>query len=313
MAGKNGVAPLPRRERVTLLDRGEDSPLFLAAQANLPGLNRSGLYDKPRSPSGEDLRLRRRIDELLMEHPFYGARRIAAVLNGEGFHFDHKRVGRNMGEMGLHAVYPHRDGSRPHPEHPVYLYLLRDLEIREPDQVWETDITYFRLRRGWMYLVAFMDGHSRYVISWERDQTLELPFVLQALWGAFDKGHRPGILNSEQGSHFTSRAYIALAEERGRGSAWTAGDGAGTTSSRNDSGGATNMRRSTSMSTTLPSSVVGGPIGTSSSTTTDVPTNLWDTELRQKFVFQGAGNNPASWQNGKTRSSRPTGRHQRDA
>ena len=209
------VAPLPRRERVTLLDRGEDSPLPLTAQADLLGLNRSGLYYKPRSPSGEDLRLKRRIDELFTEHPFYGARRIAAVLNGEGFHVDRKNVGRNMREMGLHAVYPHRDGSRPHPEHPVYPYLLRDLEIREPDQVWGTDITYVRLRRGWMYLVAFMDWHSRYVISWELDQTLELSFVLQALRGAFDKGHRPGILNSDQGSHFTSRAYIALAEERG--------------------------------------------------------------------------------------------------
>ena len=90
--GKNGVAPLPRRERVTLLDRGEDSLLSLAAQADLPGLNRSGLYDKPRSPSGEDLRLKCRIDELFTEHPFYGARRIAAVLNGEGLHVRRKRV-----------------------------------------------------------------------------------------------------------------------------------------------------------------------------------------------------------------------------
>jgi putative transposase len=197
---------LSRTERLGLLER-EASDLPLAAQAQLLGLNRSGLYYRPMGPTAEEVRLRHRIDEIYTQWPFYGSRRIAAVLRREGLVVNRKAVQRLMREMGIAAIYPGPNLSRRRQQEQVHPYLLRGLSITGPDEVWGIDITYIRLRRAWMYLVALMDWFSRYVISWELADSMELGFVLKAVERGFARS-RPGILNSDQGSQFTSPAYI---------------------------------------------------------------------------------------------------------
>ena len=140
-----------------------------------------------------------------------------------------------MQEMGLEAVYPGPNLSRRNQEHRVYPYLLRGVTISAPNKVWGTDITYIRLARGWMYLVAVLDRYSRYVVSWELSDSLEVGFVLAAVEAGFEQA-RPEILNSDQGSHFTSPAYIELVEARGSASAWMGGAVPSTTSSRSGCG-----------------------------------------------------------------------------
>jgi len=209
------VAQLPRSERMALLDWEGNKPLPIYAQAHLLGLNRSGLYYKPVPLSAEELRLRHRIDEIFTDHPFLGSRRIVATLQREGLLANRKHVIRCMREMGLVAISPKQNTSRAHPERRKFPYLCAGVTALAPDHIWGTDITYVRMRRGWMYLVAVMDWHSRYVISWELDQSLELPFVLEAFKSALSTGRRPVICNSDQGSHFTSDAYTELLEKAG--------------------------------------------------------------------------------------------------
>jgi len=201
---------LSRDERLQLID-WDRRDLSLATQAELLGLNRSGLYYKPKPPSEEELALKRAIDEIYTEHPYYGSRRITAALRRQGFVVNRKAVQRHMREMGLEAVYPGPNLSRRSQQHRVYPYLLRGMVITAPNQVWGTDITYIRLARGWLYLVALLDWHSRYVVSWELSDSLDVQFVLSAVQDGFAKA-RPEILNSDQGSQFTSPAYIRLVE-----------------------------------------------------------------------------------------------------
>lgn len=198
---------------MALLD-WETRELPIKTQAEFLGLNRSSLYYKPRSPSPEEVRLKHRIDEIYTEYPFYGSRRITAQLRREGWQVNRKAVQRHMREMGLEAIYPGPNLSRRRQEHRVYPYLLRGLAIVAPNQVWGIDVTYIRLLRGWMYLVAILDWYSRYVVSWELDASLEVGFVLTAVERAF-QGARPEILNSDQGSQFTSPAYIQRVEAAG--------------------------------------------------------------------------------------------------
>lgn len=172
------------------------------------------MYYKPRSPSAEELTLKRRIDEIYTEYPFYGSRRITAVLQREGFLVNRKAVQRHMQEMGIAGICPGPNLSRRNQEHQVYPYLLRGLSITAPNHVWGIDITYIRLHRGWMYLVAIIDWYSRYVLAWELDQSLELAFVLAAVRQALAQA-TPAIMNSDQGSHFTSPAYIDLLRSAG--------------------------------------------------------------------------------------------------
>lgn len=173
------------------------------------GLNRSSLYYKPVRPTPEEIALKHRIDEIYTEYPFYGSRRITAQLRREGYVVNRKAVQRHMREMGITAIYPGPNLSRRHIEHRVFPYLLRGLAITRPNQVWGVDITYVRLSHGWLYLVAVMDWYSRYVVSWELDQSLEVDFVLQAMRRALDSA-QPEIVNSDQGSQFTSPPYIEL-------------------------------------------------------------------------------------------------------
>ena len=191
-----------------LIERAEGE-LALSLQADLLSLSRSSLYYQPRPPSAEEVRLKHRIDEVYTHSPFYGARKIAAQLQREGMGINRKTVGRYMNEMGIAAIYPGPNLSKRNHKEGVYPYLLRHTTSAYPNHIWGIDITYIRLRGGWMYLVALLDWYSRYVISWELDQTLELPFVLTTMQRALGQAV-PLICNSDQGSHFTSPQYLDL-------------------------------------------------------------------------------------------------------
>ena len=181
--------------------------LSLKTQAELLGLSRSSLYYCPLPPSPEEVAIKHRIDEIYTRRPFYGSRRITVALNQEKIDVSRLTVQRYMREMGISGIAPGPNTSKAAPEHKIYPYLLRHVSAEYPNHVWGVDITYIRLRGGWMYLVAVLDWFSRFVISWELDQTLELPFVLNAVDRALRQA-TPTIWNSDQGSHFTSPQYL---------------------------------------------------------------------------------------------------------
>ena len=183
-------------------------------QADLLGLNRTSLYYTPVAPGAEEVALKHRIDELYTAYPFYGSRRIAAQLRREGVGANRKAVQRHMREMGIAGIAPGPNTSRRALAQRTYPYLLGSVASAYPGHVWGVDITYIRLQGGWMYLVAILDWYSRYIVAWELDQTLELPFVLRAARRALE-GAAPAIWNSDQGSHFTSPQYIELLEGAG--------------------------------------------------------------------------------------------------
>ncbi len=187
----------------------EQSELPLTVQADLLSLSRSSLYYHPRAPSLEEVAIKHRIDALYTQYPFYGSRRITAQMRREGMTINRKAVQRHMREMGIAGIAPGPNLSRRDSDHRVYPYLLRDLTSAYPNHVWGIDVTYIRLRAGWIYLVAVLDWFSRYVVSWELDQTLALPFVLDATERALAQA-TPVIWNSDQGSHFTSPQYLEL-------------------------------------------------------------------------------------------------------
>lgn len=157
--------------------------------------------------------LMRLIDEQYLNLPFYGSPRMTQRLDELGHHVNPKRVARLMRVMGLQAVLPGPHTSRPHPEHIVYPYLLRGLEVRAPDKVWCADITYIPMRRGFMFLVAVMDWYSRFVIAWDLSNTMEAGFCVSALKAALRTG-RPGIFNTDQGSQFTSADFTDVLRKR---------------------------------------------------------------------------------------------------
>jgi putative transposase len=172
----------------------------------LLGLNRASYYYQAQGERLENLELMRLIDEEFTRHPFYGVARMTVYLGRQGRQVNVKRVRRLMRQMGLEAIYPKPKLSLTHPEHRVYPYLLRDLRIVRPNQVWSTDITYIRLLHGFLYLVAIMDWFSRYVLSWEVSISLDTEFCLTALEQALQQA-RPEIFNSDQGCQFTSLAF----------------------------------------------------------------------------------------------------------
>jgi putative transposase len=184
--------------------------LSVVRQCALVGLNRSGVYHRPRGESAATLALMRMIDEVFLEHPFYGARQMVLHLRRLGHRIGRHRVRRLMGKMGLAPIYQRPRTSLPHPQHPVYPYLLRDLPITRPNQVWCADITYIPMRRGFLYLVAIMDWASRRVLSWRLSNTMEADFCIEALGEALAKFGRPEIFNTDQGSQFTSPRFTAL-------------------------------------------------------------------------------------------------------
>jgi len=188
--------------------------LSIARQCELVGLARSSWYYEPQGESDENLEYRRRIDEEYTRHPYYGVRRMTEGLRKEGDEVNPKRVGRRMRVMGLEAIYPKPRWSRGAVEPRKYPYLLGDLTVERSHQAWCTDITYIRLHRGFVYLLAVMDGFSRYVPSWRVSTSMDTGFCLEALNEALEGG-RPEIFNSDQGGQFTSREFTGRLEEIG--------------------------------------------------------------------------------------------------
>lgn len=184
----------------------ETPTLPISRQAALLSLNRTGLYYRPQPPSAQEVMIKHRIDEIYTEVPFYGSRKITAQLRREGILTCRETVRQYMREMGLYAIYPQPNLSQRRLEDKVYPYLLRHITAGYPNHIWGIDITYIRLRAGWLYLVAVLDWYSRYVVSWQLDDTLEMPFVLAAVDQALAQA-TPVIWNSDQGSHFTSPQY----------------------------------------------------------------------------------------------------------
>jgi len=188
-----------------LIEAGH-AQLSVRRQCELMGLPRASLYYEPTGEGAENLLLMRLLDEQYTATPFYGIRRMTAWLRSQGYAVNHKRVGRLLRQMGVAAIYPGPKLSQPGEGHRVYPYLLRGARIERPNQVWSTDITYIRLRQGYVYLVAVMDWFSRYVLAWRVSISLDVSFCLEALEGALAKG-RPEIFNTDQGSQFTSGEY----------------------------------------------------------------------------------------------------------
>jgi putative transposase len=184
----------------------DHSELPLKLQAELLGISYSSLFYEPMPPSPRELAIKRRIDEIYTAYPFYGSRKIAFLLRPE-FGVSRPTVQRYMREMGISAIVPGPNTSRPAPEHQIYPYLLRNITAEHPNHIWGIDITYIRMAHGWLYLTAVLDWYSRYVISWTLSQTLEMDFVLAAVDKALFQA-RPEIWNSDQGSHFTSPKYL---------------------------------------------------------------------------------------------------------
>lgn len=186
----------------------EKQELSISRQCQLLGLARSSFYYAPQPVRAEDLDLMRKIDELYLQHPCWGSRSMVRQLKRQGIDANRKRIQRLMRLMGIEAVYPKPRTTRPHPEHRIYPYLLRGLSIDRPNQVWAADITYIPMERGFMYLVAVMDWHSRKILSWRISNTLEPDFCLQALQEALSRYGRPEIFNTDQGAQFTSNDFI---------------------------------------------------------------------------------------------------------
>lgn len=185
-------------------------------QCQLLGISRSGFYYEACPESEENLSIMRRLDELHLRHPVYGSRKLHHLLELEGLVLNRKRVVRLLQVMGVEAIYPKGRTSQPGPEHRIYPYLLKDLEINGPDQVWCSDITYIPLQQGFMYLVAVMDWWSRCVLAWEISNTLDSDFCVRVWERALGQGRRvPDISNTDQGAQFTSQAYIEAVESSG--------------------------------------------------------------------------------------------------
>lgn len=187
----------------------EHECLTTAEQCQLLGLSRSTYYYESCGEDPLNIELSHKIDELYTEFPFYGSRRMCEALIKIGYLVNRKRISRIMDRMGLTAIYPKKNLSKRNPEHRIYPYLLRNVEINRVNQVWSTDITYVRLREGFTYLVAVIDWHSRYVLSWDLSNSMEGYFCQKALQDALEKG-TPEIFNSDQGSQFTSPDYTKI-------------------------------------------------------------------------------------------------------
>lgn len=211
------------RDLVSLIDPSHPS-LTISRQAELLGLDRQAYYYQPVVNEAEEARLKLHlnlVDEIYTKYPFYGTRRILYELDKSyDVCIGRERIRHLMDKLGLEAVYPKPNTSKPTPGHEVYPYLLRGVTASYPNHIWGTDITYIRTAEGFVYLVAFIDWYSRYVVSWQLSDSLENSFVMEALHDALnfmaDCGFGvPTISNTDQGSHFTSNAFIGLLEQAG--------------------------------------------------------------------------------------------------
>ena len=187
----------------------------ITRQAELLGISRAAVYYAPRPISQEDLELQRRIDELHLEHPFAGSRTLKKLLVREGYMVGRKHVATLMGRMGIEALYQKKSTSKRHPAHAIYPYLLRHLAIERPNQVWALDITYIPMRRGFVYFCAVMDWASRRILAFRLSNTLTTDFCVEALEEAMARHGKPEIVNTDQGSQFTSLEFTGKLKSQG--------------------------------------------------------------------------------------------------
>jgi Transposase and inactivated derivatives len=181
--------------------------ISIVQQCKLLKISRTSVYYKPQGEKPENLKFMRLMDEQYMKTPCYGSRSMVTFLDRLGYDNNRKRIQRLMRLMGLEAIYPKPKTSKPHPAHKIYPYLLRNLCIDHPDQVWAADISYLPLEKGFMYLVVIMDWHSRKVLSWRVSNTMESDFCVEALKEAIHNYGCPEIFNTDQGSQFTSDKF----------------------------------------------------------------------------------------------------------
>ncbi len=198
-------------EKRAMIDR-EDVHLSIVRQCELVGLHRSVFYYQPAQESQENLNLMAEIDHLYLKYPFYGTRRMTALLQNMGYKVNRKRVRRLYQVMGLEAIGPKPNLSKPAKGHKIYPYLLKDLQITRINQVWATDLTYIPMPTGFMYLMAVIDLYSRKVIAWGVSNSMDTDFCCSVLKEALQYG-KPKIFNTDQGSQFTSEAFTDILKE----------------------------------------------------------------------------------------------------
>ena len=191
-----------------MIDREHDLPI--TGQAKALGISRGSVYDLPRPVPAADLAAMRRMDEMHLEFPFAGSRMLRDLLNREGIQIGRRHVATLMKRMGIEALYRRPNTSKPAPGHRIYPYLLRGMTIDRPNQVWAMDITYVPMARGFVYLAAVVDWHSRRVLAWRLSITMEAAFCVEALEEALARHGRPKIFNTDQGSQFTSHDFTAV-------------------------------------------------------------------------------------------------------
>ena len=194
-----------------MIDKSHALPV--TRQAELLDLSRSNVYYLPRAVPQSDLALMRRMDALHLEYPFAGARMLRDMLALEGIDVGRRHVGTLMAKMGIEAIYRKRNTSKPHPEHRIYPYLLRDLVIDRPNQVWATDLTYIPMRRGFVYLVAIVDWATRKVLAHRVSISMTTDFCVEALTEAIERYGVPEIFNTDQGSQFTSNDFTQVLKD----------------------------------------------------------------------------------------------------
>ena len=194
-----------------MIDRDHD--LSVSRQAKALGISRGSVYYLPRPTSEADLTLMRRIDELHLDHPFAGGRMLRGLLRAEGHEVGRLHVATLMKKMGIEAIYRRPRTSKPAPGHKVYPYLLRNVAVTRPDQVWAMDITYVPMARGFVYLAAVIDWFSRKVLAWRVSITLTADFCVEALEEALGRHGRPDVFNTDQGSQFTSMDFTKVLKD----------------------------------------------------------------------------------------------------
>jgi len=194
-----------------MIDRKHE--LSITRQAKALGVSRGSVYYLPRPVSASVLALMRRIDELHLDYPFAGSRMLQGLLLGEGYQVGRVKVRNLMKRMGIEAIYRRPNTSKPAPGHKIYPYLLRKLPVTRPNQVWAMDITYIPMKRGYVYLAAVVDWNTRRVLAWRLSITLETAFCTEAVEEAMAKYSKPDIFNTDQGSQFTSVAFIKMLKD----------------------------------------------------------------------------------------------------
>jgi putative transposase len=191
-----------------MIDREHGLPV--TKQAHAMKISRGSVYYLPRPVPERDLELMRRMDQLHMDYPFAGSRMLRGLLNGEGLKVGRKHVATLMKKMGISALYRKPRTSKPEPGHNIYPYLLRGTKVTRPDQAWAMDITYIPMAKGFVYLAAVLDWHTRRVLSWRLSIAMEAAFCIEAVEEALEKYGKPDIFNADQGSQFTSEAFTGL-------------------------------------------------------------------------------------------------------